>query len=504
MIDHGETLRRIAAADPVPRLDDIGETEVAGLLSVIEERRSAMTTRPGTSPAPRPARTRLRPALAFGAALVIVLAAIGATALLVRDGNGDVASSDPTTADVATTVQVPPATEVTETTATPANTAAPTTTSAPTTSAPAVVAAVPDPFSGAVSIDPEGTLQFGEPTPAFDSEGLPQILYAKPGATALAVCADPECSSVTIHELLPADGGLGMRVGIPRPGTGPVFWAGSGSEGMLVVCSDVACTDPTFHLRSDEGWMQPAIATGRSGDTLIVSYDRGGQPPALVVERCSEPSCTVDATEHVLWEPPADLWIGGVGAAIGDDGLPVVAIRTQDGILIGECAEADCRPPPDGSTFEPLADIPIADVIRRPLLVLGDGGAPMAVLSVDRTSAESETWEGEAVVVVACIDAACSDWVVTEVAEVGDMYSEWAVAAGPDGRLRIVWSEDGSTFLATCHDRLCIESSIVDTGHRADDVGLTFDGNGAPVIATMSRDAGLSLVFCGDDACRLD
>jgi hypothetical protein len=107
-------------------------------------------------------------------------------------------------------------------------------------------------------------------------------------------------------------------------------------------------------------------------------------------------------------------------------------------------------------------------------------------------------------VVAACTDAACSDWTIADVAEIGDMYSEWAAVTGPEDLLRIVWTDSGSLFLASCEEAACGTASIVEVGHPADDVGIAVTPDGDPVIAAQSRDHGLVLVFCGDGACSVE
>ena len=177
------------------------------------------------------------------------------------------------------------------------------------------------------------------------------------------------------------------------------------------------------------------------------------------------------------------------------------ASRTDQGILIGECAEPDCLPPPEGSGITPVASIPIEEAVRGPGLVLGAGGAPTTVVEVNASGSDAETYLG-AIVVAACVDAARSDVEVTELAHTSDPYMQWSMAAGPDGRLRIAWTAQDALFLATCHDSACSQFSVVDTGHPADDVALAFDPTGAPTLATTSQERGLELVLCGDDTCQ--
>lgn len=491
----------MAAANPAPTNAEppaaVLEAEI--LLDVIDERSGAMThsTKTHEELANGPLRRPRNWAWALAGGFVVAILTIGIAALAFRGDTPDVAD-EPTVATIEA-----PRSSITEAPASPVT--EPTTPPGTSTTEVVTTTTMAPPFVAVVTIDPDASMQFGEPSLAFDSTGRPQVLYARTLVTAaLATCEDPECSSVSIREVFSAEGGTGrLRVGAPRRDGGPVFWVGGSDrypEAMLVVCPDVECSEPTFHLQISQGAAPPAIATDSSGQTVVVSSQM--YPSAVTVFRCVEPTCTVEATNWIAWEPPADLWIGPMPSAAMRNGLPVIAFQAEQGVLIGECAEADCLPPPDGSGIQLVADIPIEGMERGPLLTLGAGGEPIAMIEIATADPDATTWTGK-IAVAACIDTACSDWVITELAEADDMYSEWSLATGPDGRVRIAWTEYDSVFLATCHNSTCSDFSIVDTGHPADDVGLAFDANGAPVIATMSRARGLELVFCGDDSCRI-
>lgn len=492
MTDREQLLERLRSANPLPGVDHVDANELSSFVSYFEERKGAVTTtRTPVSPEIKsPDRRRWRPAIAFGTAAALLVAAVGIVVVIVQ-GNGE-GSPDrvgtPTSVTGATTttgsVDEEPAAVPPE-----PNT---------TTTAPA-------PFVGVVTLDPDATAHdFGEPSLALDSAGRPQVLYWKGATTVgLATCDDRDCSSSSVGEVVGDVSGL--LVGTPRPGAGPILWVGGGGDRSpaprLLACPEEDCLEPTFPgITPADGWPRPAIAADESGGALVV-YNSAHTPPTVSLLRCSETSCKTDVTSSVAWQPPAE-WIASTPGAALDNDRALIAIRSDEGILIAECAEPNCFSSPDGTGINALASIPIAETVRGPLLAVGTEGAPIALVEVNKTGLDSPTYLG-AVVVAACVDAACDDWVVTELAEITDMYMEWSMATGPDGKLRIAWTEDDSLFLATCENNACSQYTIVDTGHSATDVALAFDPEGAPIIATTSRERGLELLFCGDDSCQI-
>ncbi len=483
---------RMAAANPAPPDAEPPRAVMTAddILDIIDSRARAIAPEASTHGPSGPVSRRRTGSSAWALVGGFVLAAVtvGVAVLLFRGDTGNVVDQPAVTTTVPLMTSTTPPVTTTETPTTPP-TAAPEVTTATT---------LPAPFVGVVSLDPDAIeVQFAAPSLALDAEGRPQVLYRRNGSVvALATCVDPECSTVSIRDVHSSTGA--PLVGTPRPDSGPVFWVGRGGdvgpEAVLVVCPDLDCAEPTV---LDVSGVRPAIAADASGRVVVASVDRS--EGALSLLQCFESSCSGDVTSR--WNVLPERWLGDAAVALRD-GLPVVAMRTDQGVTIAECAEFECMPGPGGPGIDVVASIPIEQAVMGPLLGLGRGGAPVAIVQVDRTLPGAPTWSG-AIVVAACEDAACNTVVVTELSEIDDMYSEWAMATGPDGRVRIAWTQHASLFLATCQDGTCSQHSIVDTGHHADDIALAFDPAGSPVIATSSRDRGLELVYCGDDACRI-
>jgi hypothetical protein len=449
-----------------------------------------------------------RPLAAGVAAALATLLAVGGGALMLRllDDEALDAGDERQMLPVAPTVQEPPAPTatpgVTGPVVVPTLPTVPDGTSVPPTTVPTTIS---PPFVGVVSVDPAATdYDWGRPALAFDLEGQPQVVYlSKQGTVGLAACGDATCSSVVLTDVLSADR-IGQSVGLPRPGSGPAIWyagQGDGPDGegfstQLVLCEDDECGDAKLIPFSQSGSARPSIATDPSGQ-LVLAYR--GDSPAVWVMHCVEPTCSEDVATTMVWDEGPDGWVGTHPSVALRGGLPVVAFRVGDNdVMIGECADAACE-----SGLTQLVRVPIPNTFTDPLVTIGPNGEPIALV-FSGPDMGAETFF-ELASVVACIDEECSDVTIAEIARVEGMYPEWSIAMGPDGMLRIAWVAEHHLVLATCLDRFCTESSVVETGHPADDVSIAFGADGRLVAATTSRvhDRGLELVFCGDGSCEL-
>ena len=132
-----------------------------------------MAAQPARSIKPPSRRSRLRPAVAFGAAFVIVAVAIGAVALLLRGNGTPVAEGGAETSAVPSSTAPPAPTTIPATTTTvPATT---TTVPATSTTVPATTTTEPMPFVGVVSLDADATEKgIGLPVPGLRLAGRPQ------------------------------------------------------------------------------------------------------------------------------------------------------------------------------------------------------------------------------------------------------------------------------------------------------------------------------------------
>lgn len=121
MSRHQELLERVRSANPVPYPHQSDPDELGVVLSLIDERRSVVTTAPMQQPERRgrrfePSRPRRwRPVVAFGASLVLVLAAVGIIPIILQGGDTEPAEAPavtvptlPETASSATAVPAEP------------------------------------------------------------------------------------------------------------------------------------------------------------------------------------------------------------------------------------------------------------------------------------------------------------------------------------------------------------------------------------------------------------
>lgn len=182
MIRRDTALKRLHSANPLPDEDYVDRDELSAFISLFEERRSQMTTIPTTKPSrstipPAPRRSRWRPVLVFGAALILILGVVGGAFLL---GGGEAEDS------VASTTTVPPTTAAPETTA-PSVT---TTTVVEEAAVPVAALEWTRATVGPEDPDPESRI-YGdagwvgfrhlEPTPAFAGAAVP--MYSVDGIT---------------------------------------------------------------------------------------------------------------------------------------------------------------------------------------------------------------------------------------------------------------------------------------------------------------------------------
>jgi hypothetical protein len=422
---------------------------------------------------PAPARHRWRIGLAFAAALIVTIAAVGAVAWL--GGGSDGPAAEPT---------IPSSTPVaTETPSTPPTTA---------------VALLPAQAT-LVTLDPEVALAWAQQAITASPNGEIRVLYQRDDTTvALARCEDAACAEPVVSTLLDNGGPLGWVIGTARS-EGPVFWLGAGAGdavSSLVVCVDDTCVDrELIPLRGAPNAPGTPVVTTTFDDIPLVGYMNGVYPSDVITFRCMEPTCADDFSNWVTWSSLANQFVGKAAIAQAD-GPPVIAIAGEESVYFGSCRHDNCRPESETvSGFESMVEVPVAaGIFRGPELMLRSDGAPRAVVFLENGLAED-------IVAISCDTAECLSPVVTTLGATVDSFTEWDAVLGYDGRLRVAWTDQGTLWLASCTDEMCTAFDLVEVNHPARDVAIEIGPRGFPILATSSPDRGLELLICADAQC---
>lgn len=351
---------------------------------------------------------------------------------------------------------------------------------------------------------------WAQPSLVLGPNGEPRVLYQSGETSAsLAVCADAECSEVTHTEVLDTGTWLGWLWATPLPHGGAYIHAQGGFGADMqrrIVCVDDQCVDPVVRSAGTAELGNPmgaAVALDALGEPLEVSV-HAGPPNRAISVRCQDAACE-DTSNWITATFPNDVWLGDAAVAF-DDMTPVLAFRTDRGIVLARCDLAvpgapNCSP----DSVRILTEMSIPNIVRAPQLIIRDDGSPSLVLFVDM-SQDPEQFGPEAIMVASCTDLECGEHSLTKIAVMTDMWAEpeLVAAAGPDGNLWMAYSQDGRLHLTRCIDAMCEEYVDSDTGFACTDVALVFAADGQPIVVTHSVERGLELVLCGDAECVIE
>jgi hypothetical protein len=430
--------------------------------------------------APAHVRRRWRIALAFAAALIVTIAAVGAVAWL--GGGSDGPAAEPTIPSPRPlTTETPPTTvDVTST---------PPMTSEASLPAQAIL----------VTLDPGVALAWAQQAVTVGLDGEIRVLYQRDDTTvALARCEDATCAEPVITTLLDNGDPLGWVIGTARS-EGPVFWLGAGAGdafSSLVICVDDACADrELITLRGAADAPGTPVVTTTSDDIPLVGYMNGVYPSDVITFRCMEPTCAEDFSNWVTWSSLADQFVGKAAIAQAE-GPPVIAVAGEESLYFGSCRQDECRPNSETlSGFASMVEVPVAaGIFRGPELMLRPDGAPLAVVFLENGLAED-------IVAISCDTVECLTPVVTTLGTTLDSFTEWDTVLGPDGLLRVAWTDQGTLWLASCTDEMCTAFDLVEVNHPARDIAIEIGSRGFPILATSSPDRGLELLVCADAQC---
>jgi hypothetical protein len=184
---------------------------------------------------------------------------------------------------------------------------------------------------------------------AVPPDGLPVIAYAATqNGGRVAKCANGLCSLGTQITLVPglsptADEPISMAIGL----NGQVLMASSGGptyfnrEAQVSVCYNVSCTSVSTASSPVPGvsGQDVTILVGVDGMPLVI-FGPGG---ALRVAACNDATCNSGSVATVAGSASTNNY--SPAAAIGADGLPVIAIydSTATGLRVIKCGTRTCR-----------------------------------------------------------------------------------------------------------------------------------------------------------------
>jgi hypothetical protein len=175
----------------------------------------------------------------------------------------------------------------------------------------------------------------------LDESDRPVLIFVHGSELHFVRCRAPDCSTGydrnviangDFEDLTPADVVIGSD-GVP--------WIAHGRYGNQIVrCSNEVCASTeTVPLGAGENaWMLSALLGADELPLFVYNWSESNDTMVLKVARCSDASCmkgTV-ATIHQGSRVPS------FSATLGVDGKPVIAFRTEDGVLAITCGDAAC------------------------------------------------------------------------------------------------------------------------------------------------------------------
>ncbi|MEE8375240.1 MAG: hypothetical protein V3S26_02845 [Acidimicrobiia bacterium] len=354
---------------------------------------------------------------------------------------------------------------------------------------------------------------------ALTPQDLPLLSWVFDGQLWLGACNDRACTESNVDSL-----GIGARenqLTVVVSDGRPIIAYGTGSDVVLLRCTDLACTQPTtdapvsssqYVTIGGEYWSVNTVVTegvvvtwprvetnlDPSGVPFIVYPVLGGFGSELAYElvRCRDPGCI----ESTIAKDTGLVGFNKATVAIPPDGLPVFAWDTfaipeltSDDPGVGKCIDPDCAQVETNLVEQ-------ADVWFVPVIAVGADGLPVLVY---------QDMFGAPVRMAICADPACAESEITNIDVTGGvMAGPFSLVLDPDGLWAVAYPVANGEFrLARCADPACTEVTISvfdDTGtDYLDEEGptkLVFGSDGLPVIAFHTVDE-FKIAACHDPAC---
>lgn len=417
-------LERLRAADPAPNDARIDPDELSTIFSVLEERRGAVTTQTPIRPREQPTTERrwLRPALAFGFAVMVVMLAVGLGVFLLG-GEEDVIEPSERTLPTQTTAPAPTTTPTTP----PSETEPPvipseTLISEPLRTMAAMVGSDGNPiFVGEMGtdIEPTGVLRLVRCTDpdCIDEPEVVDLVSGIEWQGNLALAAGPDG-----HPL------IGYRSGVDLDGTTfdayTADYLPTSMTYSVLYCSDDACRDfDRYEVGSDEAFWALAVGGWTFTEDNLPLYTYMLGPPnetTLHLVACTDPGCRAGTDTPIDGAP----FLRGSRFA---HGAPIT-IMPDGGLLMAYGASAPTGPPRSEAGWD---EAPMIHEVRTAycaearcsagavVTTLGEGTLPLPIAQVDgavhikyvSTVEGRELFEDPIVLTdVHCLNASCTSF----------------------------------------------------------------------------------------------
>jgi hypothetical protein len=274
---------------------------------------------------------------------------------------------------------------------------------------------------------------------AVDKDGLPVVAYydGVAGDLKLFRCKNDRCPlSSSTEKTLDTGGDVGARptVRVSRNGAIAVAYEDrTNGQVKLTTCGDSTCSGGGFVQTtvSIGAGKNPALAMDANGLPVIAYFSDTG---AVILQRCSNPLCTLISTPVTLATPARTL--GGISLMMGADGFPLVTysggqtvtqttpVPTAE-INVARCADASCSA--GGVSVTLIKEVTQDERIGEYLATaIGIDGRPIITF-------EHEGRGFDYLGIIRCGDAACRSGNVETIADNRAPGSFNSVAIGADG-----------------------------------------------------------------------
>jgi hypothetical protein len=179
---------------------------------------------------------------------------------------------------------------------------------------------------------------------------------------------------------------------------------------------------------------------------------------------------------------------------IGSDGLPVIAVRSTEGLLVIHCQDVAC------TQYSTQTIVSNATVIQQPSITIGSDGFPW-ISFLDDTN--------DALKIAHCADLGCTSASVSFTTLAVGVFGDYSsIAVGADGYIMVSYATIDNYYYylkyAHCLDASCWSVNINDVeGHIGSaHISLALGADGLPLIAYAGSGPGqLKTAHCNDLDC---
>lgn len=177
-------------------------------------------------------------------------------------------------------------------------------------------------------------------TGLLDAAGRPLVLFVDGRNLHMLRCHTDHCSG-GFDDVIVATGDLEeLRPFTAVVGDNNVPWFAYGRYGLQIArCRDLTCAGyDTVSLGDDQRAWAVSTVTAGGLPTFVYNWSESGGTDTLRVARCSDMACTTGTIATIA----RGRNIGSLAVARSDEGLPVIAYRSADGVTAISCGDPGC------------------------------------------------------------------------------------------------------------------------------------------------------------------